>query len=810
VSDSRTLEAAGEALMRALLEARVLSEAFAGPLRTLTESWGAVGGQVYALQGSEQGAEWSFRGSFGPSGAAVHPTPLQLERLRTGEQLSSVPYHHALYGCSQVLGQGLWSENTLVGVLWLGFDAEPRWLLEPLEGLCRLWGRQLERLRVREPETLREPQPVAAMRRMLDLSPALLGVLDERGRLLNLNRATERTLGYAPAELIGKNLLELGFAEDQAEFAAALEVLLKPSSTPTVVPLRLRHAAGGEVWLEWSVSFGLEESRLYCIARDITEERQARLSLERSEARFRSLTQHSSDLVSVVDVDGFVRYLSGSVERMLGYSSEKGLDKRVFEYIHPEDVQAAWSLFSSLLVGESSPATFRFRRFDGSWCWLDAVGTNLLDDPDVNGLVINARDAGERKSFEAHITALNARLERQVQRLTTLHAIDQSIASSLDLGATLTLLLEQTLDQLGVDAAAILLLDFALDELQVHSYRGFRTDLIGRVAVPLGKGLAGRVALERRARGLDAEGESALERGTFWQAEGFHDYHAAPLLIKGELYGVLEVFHRARLETDSAWLEFLEALAGQAALAVEKSSLLHDLQTTNLELVSAYDATIEGWAKALELRDFETEGHSRRVTTLSLKLGHKLKLSLDDLEHLRRGALLHDIGKMGIPDHILLKKGALSSEEWAVMRKHPTYAFELLFPVGFLRPALDIPYSHHERWDGNGYPRSLAGEQIPRSARIFAVVDVFDALSSDRPYRKGWAQDKVLSHLRQGAGSQFDPLVVAAFLELIEEEGDWLFEDETVYFNFEPLEQVTFFNWESVDPPPNPVHKLDA
>ena len=154
MSDSRTLEAAGEALMRALLEARVLSEAFAGPLRTLTESWGAVGGQVYALQGSEQGAEWSFRGSFGPFGAAVHPTPLQLERLRTGEQLSSVPYHHALYGCSQVLGQGLWSENTLVGVLWLGFDAEPRWLLEPLEGLCRLWGRQLERLRVREPETL--------------------------------------------------------------------------------------------------------------------------------------------------------------------------------------------------------------------------------------------------------------------------------------------------------------------------------------------------------------------------------------------------------------------------------------------------------------------------------------------------------------------------------------------------------------------------------------------------------------------------------------------------------------------------------
>ena len=782
------LEDTGRELMRTLLEVRGVGEAYAGPLRVLAQGWGAVQGQVYAPHGKE----WGFRGGYGSFGVAVNPTPLQLERLRAGERLSSVPYHHALHECRVVVGQALWGESVLVGVLWLGFDREPTLPLEELQPLCRLWGRQLERLMVQEPKVPREPQPVAAMRRMLDLSPALLGVLDERGRLLNLNRASEQVLGYAPAELIGKSLLELGFPADYAEFIIALNVLLKPSSTPTTLPLRMRHADGSEVWLEWSVKFGLEESRLYCIARDITEERQARLDLERSEARFRSLTQHSSDLVTVVDAEGFVRYLSGSVQALLGYSSDSGLDKQVFEYIHPEDVQAAWSLFSSLLVGESSPATFRFRRFDGSWCWLDAVGTNLLEDPDVGGLVINARDAGERKSFEAHITALNARLSRQVQRLTTLHAIDQSIASSMDLGATLTLLLEQTLNQLGVDAAAILLLDFAMEELSVHSYRGFRTDLIGRSKVPLGKSLAGRVALERTGRGLDAAGQSALERASFWQAEGFHDYHAVPLLVEGELYGVLEVFHRAKLEIDPSWLEFLEALAGQAALALGKSTLMHDLKTTNLELVSAYDATIEGWAKALELRDFETEGHSRRVTTLSLKLGSKLGLSEENLEHLRRGALLHDIGKMGIPDHILLKKGALSSDEWAVMRKHPTYAFDLLFPVSFLRAALDIPYCHHERWDGSGYPRSLAGEQIPRSARIFAVVDVFDALSSDRPYRLGWARTKVLSHIRQGAGSQFDPQVVAAFLELLEEEEKALLEQETVYPKFKPLEGVKF------------------
>jgi putative two-component system response regulator len=187
----------------------------------------------------------------------------------------------------------------------------------------------------------------------------------------------------------------------------------------------------------------------------------------------------------------------------------------------------------------------------------------------------------------------------------------------------------------------------------------------------------------------------------------------------------------------------------------------------NRELLQAYDATIEGWSRALDLRDKETEGHCQRVTELTLRLAVTMGFSDADLIHIRRGALLHDIGKMGIPDGILLKPGPLTDAEWSIMRLHPTYAHEMLSPIDFLRPALDIPWCHHEKWDGTGYPRGLAGEQIPPAARLFALADVWDALRSDRPYRQGWSAERVLDHLISLSGSHFDPAAVGAFLRLV-------------------------------------------
>jgi PAS domain S-box-containing protein/putative nucleotidyltransferase with HDIG domain len=202
----------------------------------------------------------------------------------------------------------------------------------------------------------------------------------------------------------------------------------------------------------------------------------------------------------------------------------------------------------------------------------------------------------------------------------------------------------------------------------------------------------------------------------------------------------------------------------------ERKQAEMNLQRAHLELQLAYDTTIEGWSRALDLRDKETEGHTQRVTELTVKLARRAGMSEAELLHVKRGALLHDIGKMGVPDHILLKPDKLTDDEWVLMRKHPAYAYELLKPIEYLHDALDIPYCHHEKWDGSGYPRGLKGEEIPLAARLFAVVDVWDAIRSDRPYREGWDEERALAFIRSVSGTHLDPRAVDLFMSLPREE----------------------------------------
>jgi len=253
-----------------------------------------------------------------------------------------------------------------------------------------------------------------------------------------------------------------------------------------------------------------------------------------------------------------------------------------------------------------------------------------------------------------------------------------------------------------------------------------------------------------------------------------------PLIAKGDLKGVLELYHRSPMDPDQEWISFLDTLARQAAIAIDNASLFDGLQRTNLELMLSYDTTLEGWAKALEVRSHETEGHSRRVTELTMRLARIMGMSKENLVHVRRGALLHDIGKMGIPDHILHKPGPLNDDEWEIMRQHPVISFDLLSTIPFLHQAVDIPYCHHEKWDGSGYPRGLKGEQIPLSARVFAVVDVWDALHNDRSYRKAWEEERIHSYIQEQSGLHFDPQVVEAFFQLLQEEFPQMQEAEPI------------------------------
>ncbi len=327
-------------------------------------------------------------------------------------------------------------------------------------------------------------------------------------------------------------------------------------------------------------------------------------------------------------------------------------------------------------------------------------------------------EVAERREAEGQIRNLNERLEHRLRRIAALRQIEKAISASLDLRLTLSIILSQVTAQLSVDAAAVLLSNHRLHVLEYSAGMGFRTDGITRSRLRLGEGWAGRAALERvnvSIPDLSEPGEP-LVRARLVAGEGFIAYHAVPLVAKGQVKGILEIFHRAVLAPDAEWREFLATLAGQAAIAIDNASLFEDLQRSNAQLSVAYDATIEGWARALDLRDKETEGHTRRVTDMTDRLARVMGMDEDELVHVRRGALLHDIGKMGIPDDILLKPGPLTEEEWSVMRRHPGYAYEWLAPIRFLRLALDIPYCHHEKWDGTGYPRGLRGEQIPLAA----------------------------------------------------------------------------------------------
>ena len=218
---------------------------------------------------------------------------------------------------------------------------------------------------------------------------------------------------------------------------------------------------------------------------------------------------------------------------------------------------------------------------------------------------------------------------------------------------------------------------------------------------------------------------------------------------------------------DDDWFEMLNAMAVQAALAIDNAELFERLQRSNIDLTLAYEATLEGWARALEMRDHETEGHTSRAAEMTVTLARSMDLPEEDLMHIRRGALLHDIGKMAIPDGILLKPGPLTDDEWLEMRKHPRYAYELLSSISFLRPALDIPYGHHERWDGSGYPRGLKEEAIPLSARILPSSTSGTRFGRIGHIAKAWPEPQIRNYLLQKSGSYFDPLIVRMFARMM-------------------------------------------
>lgn len=604
---------------------------------------------------------------------------------------------------------------------------------------------------------------------LYDFAPVGYLTLDHDGSIRAVNLSGASLLGVERSRLIGRRFGQFITRESRYLLADFLDRVFETKSKESCeVTLIKDDASQLFVQIEAQACVSGQECNIVLI--DITGRRQAEATLKAKEADHGLLINnlpvgvvvHAPDTRIVLCNPEAIQLLGLTEEQLLGretpdpewrFVREDGTRMPAAEF-PSNQVIATGRVVKNLVLGVPLDGSEEYR-----WFLVNAY-PEFDGSRQLSQVVVMFTDI-------SNIKCADERIRRHLEHLTALVEIDRAINFSFDLNLSLTTLLTHVIVQLGVDAADVLLFNSTSQMLEYVAGRGFHTKAIEGSRQSLGEGFAGRAALERTLVHIPdlAKEHDRFLRKILLKGEGFVSYHGAPLIAKGHVVGVLEVFQRSRHAHDEEWHDFLKALASQAAIAIDNVALFDNLQRSNTELFQAYDATIEGWARALELRDNETEGHTQRAAVLTVKLARLFGLSDTELAQVRWGALLHDIGKMGIPDGILLKRDALTEAEWVVMKRHTVYAYEMLSPIRYLRSALDIPYSHHEKWDGSGYPLGLKGEQIPLVARIFAVVDVWDALRSDRRYRASWSVKKVRKHLQSLAGTHFDPHVVKVCLD---------------------------------------------
>jgi len=622
-----------------------------------------------------------------------------------------------------------------------------------------------------------------------------------------VNPTYARLLGRTSEALLGKRQRNYTLAADEPvlERARVRNLNAKSSTYET----RLRRADGVEVPVLITGVPYLHDDKVVgaiTVITDITDRKRAeeriRYEAARSEALLRAASQLNAQLTlekviatvckitaSILDVPAAYVLLLNERDERLSLADSSGLPPEIsscipslLRSIHDSpspkgqplvipDIQEMEGLSEAELLRESDLRTyismpmFRERKLLGTLN-INTIGSVRSF---TKGELALLKGLAEQTALAITNVRLYEDAQRRLQRTMALREIDMAMVESFEITGTFDILLKKTISELGVDAADLLLLNENTQIFDFAAGEGFQTPAFHDTQLSFGQGYAGIAALERRMVIIPDlhNSQTDFPGSSHFASEFFVAYYAVPLISKGNVTGVLEIYKRSPIDADQEWLDFLETLAGQATIAIESANLFADLQRSNLDLTLAYDATIEGWSHALDLRDKETEGHSQRVTEMTVRLAQATGMSEDELVHVRRGALLHDIGKMGISDDILLKPGPLTEKEWALMRKHPVYAYELLAPIAFLKPALDIPYFHHEKWDGTGYPQGLKGEQIPLAARIFALADVWDAMTSDRPYRLKRSKEKAIEYIHEQAGKYFDPKLVKTFFRVI-------------------------------------------
>jgi len=642
----------------------------------------------------------------------------------------------------------------------------------------------------------------ALNRAIIDSSPVGIAIRDAHGRLVHANEAWCRIRGLSLDQILesekqleGQALVEQ--ATDHSELTPHVWEIYQKGGTLYIPEVKTREAVPGAA--QWvSLHFygivndaGTVES-VVTLTQDITSrkererELQALISLSSalrpavSRAEMQPIILEQLQRLLHVDGAGIVLRDPSNYDSLVGIGvgewtnwddaadqpADTGIAGEILRTAQPyitQDVHADPRLWGDYVGAVKALAAVPLIAHEQTIGVL-AIGSRA-EIPETNLRILSA--IGEIAANALYRSILYDQTERQLQWLTAVRSIDQAITNSLDLHTTLNVVLEKAISHLKVNAADVLLLREG-NRLVYAAGRGFKSTLASKANLLVGQLQAGKAALERRTvmvadfkctEGWDCE---------LMKQEGFRGYCAVPLLAKGQLKGVIEVFDRQPLTADTEWMSFLESLAGQAAISIDNAAMLETIQRTNMEMSIAYDVTLEGWSRAVEMHYRDTPGHTERIADLTQQLAREMGVEDDRLIHVRRGALLHDVGTIMIPEKILLKSGPLTPKERRIMEQHPGYSHEMLSPINFLRPALDIPYCHHENWDGTGYPQGLKGEGIPLAARIFAVAEAWESLTHDRQFRKAWAREDALKFIFEQSGKRFDPRVVASFRRMIE------------------------------------------
>jgi len=483
--------------------------------------------------------------------------------------------------------------------------------------------------------------------------------------------------------------------------------------------------------------------------------------INQHEQKYRALVEQSTDAICL-RVNGAYEIVNRRFTELFGITQETVLisDVDFFCKVAPRSRLFVKEKQQELILQTTSSQCYEFTALDKNNQEIDVeVSTSAF--PYQGSVAYQAifRDITERKSTE--------RAEHELRILAeALRDTASTLNSTLDFNEVL----DRILNNVGIvvphDSSHIMLIDKDGDTARILASRGYEKpglqEWLSRVSFSIRQTPTLNEMYQSR-RALSVPDTSHNPR---WinlpSSKWIMSFAGAPIKVKDYVIGFLNLNSpRANFFTQEM-AERLQAFADQAGIALHNARLLQELQV-------AYDSTLQGWSKALELRDYETEGHSQRVEELTIKLARRLNIPEAQLTNIRYGVLLHDIGKIGIPDGILFKPGPLSDDEWEKMRKHPEYAYQILAHIPYLSSAIDIPYYHHEKWDGSGYPKGLKGDQIPLGARIFSIVDVWDGLRSKRPYHDGWPQAMVIQYIQEQSGRHFDPDIVRVFLEVIHE-----------------------------------------